>query len=930
MNKMKRTISAILTIVLLIGFFSSAAFATEGQPQTQQRVVKVAYPKQQHLTEIDESGNYSGYSYEYLKKIAEFANWKLEYVTYPDMSLDEQIMTSLSDVEKGKADLIGAMLRDPALEEKYLYPDNNYGMVFTTLDVLDSNFDVTETNYMQKKPLRVAVLKQAKNRNAELESFIQVTQIECEYIYCESVSEQLDALQKGTADAMLKVSLTFLPGLKQIAEFAPRPFYFVTTKGNKELMQELDLAINRIHMTDPYFESRLRTKYFINTMADFSLSEKEAAYVEEHPEQEVLLIPGYAPFAFVNKAGQLCGMSVTILNDIGEKSGIHFNYHVLDKTEDSTKEIASGKYDMVIGPPHSDQFSENNPLVSSQPYLETTLTMFTNKNAEDKPKSECVLALLKDVPQTFGYEYKEIKYYDSIEQSLEAVNKGEADYGYGNMYIVDFYTSQNSHKNLQFLNLSGYNRKIGFYILNTSNCALISMVNKYIQAMPEKDIHSHLSLALSQKDYGGLSQFINDNPIVAIGFTVVFLFLLMLIGMLAVYGQANKKKNIKIQQAYTAKSDFLSRMSHDMRTPMNGIIGLTGLTLELDNLPVEVADNLTKIDESAQYLLSLINDTLDMNKIESNRIILNPEPTDLHVFFEQMASVVKISADQKNVKLMVSPSPKSFPMVSLDKVRVQQIFFNLVSNAIKFTPPNGTVTVQGVCTALGSTQIQTTLRIKDTGIGISDEFLPRIFEPFEQENNAVTTNYVGSGLGLAIVKKLVDMMGGNITVQSKKDVGSEFTVELTFDIAQEQEVTEIKSSACVADLAGKRILLCEDHPLNAQIATKLLEKKGMIVERAENGQAAIELFAKSESGYYDAILMDIRMPVMDGISATKAIRELERSDAKRIPIIAMTANAFDEDVKKSLDAGMNAHLGKPIDPKRMYQTLADQISCQEV
>ena len=266
----------------------------------------------------------------------------------------------------------------------------------------------------------------------------------------------------------------------------------------------------------------------------------------------------------------------------------------------------------------------------------------------------------------------------------------------------------------------------------------------------------------------------------------------------------------------------------------------------------------------------------------------------------------------------------------LDKVRVQQIFFNLVSNAIKFTPANGTVEIQGECLVLGSEQMETKLHIKDTGIGISDEFIPKIFEPFEQENDAIMTNYTGTGLGLAIVKNLVNRMGGSITVQSQKGVGSEFTVELVFDIAQEQEAAPTKSPACVKCLAGKRILVCEDHPLNAQIATKLLEKQGITVERAENGQVATELFAKSEIAYYDAILMDIRMPIMDGITATKSIRGLDRADAKATPIIAMTANAFDEDVKKSLDAGMNAHLAKPIEPKLMYQTLAEQISRREV
>ena len=921
-----RRIAVFLVFILISSIlFSTTAFAAETGENDKQRVVKVAYPEQKYLTEIDENGNYYGYSYDYLSKVAEFANWKLEYITYPDMSLNDQIMSSLNSIETGEADLLGTMLKNEKLEETYLYPERNYGMVYTTLEVLDTNLNITETNFMQLEPIKVAIIKKAKMRNAELEDYVRETKLNCEYVICDTVQEQIEALKNGSADAMLKVSLDFLPDLKQIAQFAPRPFYFASGKGNEELIAELDEAIRKVHVTDPYFESRLRSKYFINTIGDFSLSETESAYVTENPKLQVLLFPQYAPFSFVNKKGELCGMSVSLLNEIGNKSGIKFEYCIADENQNVSEQISSGKYDIVLGPPHSNTFAEDNGLILSQPYLEANLTMFLNKSAEAKPKSECILGLVNDVPDPIGYEYKEIRYYNTIEECLDAVNKGEADYGYATRYTLDYYTSGNSHRNLLYLNLSGNNRDIGFYVPYTEDCELLSIINKYVRSIPQKDIHSHLSLALSQKDYGSLKEIVNNNPIVAIVVTVIFFSLLMMIVMMAIYSNTNKKKNQKLQMAYTAKSDFLSRMSHDMRTPMNGIIGLTGLTLELDELPSEVIDNLSKIDESAHYLLSLINDTLDMNKIESNKIVLNREPTNLDTFFNQMFEIANVSAKQKHVELIEVPNKENIPMVYLDKVRVQQIFFNLVSNAIKFTPENGTVEVIGECKLFGESQVKTKLIIKDNGIGMDKEFIPRIFEPFEQENDSTTVNYTGTGLGLAIVKNLVDMMGGSISVESEKGVGSEFTVEIVYDIASEQAKPTVKAEAFEACLSGKRILLCEDHPLNTQIATKLLEKKGMLVEHAENGQVAVDLFRQAEPNYFDVVLMDIRMPIMDGITAAKAIRAIERSDAQTVPIIAMTANAFDEDVRKSLDAGMNSHLAKPIDPTELFQTICDLI-----
>lgn len=619
-------------------------------------------------------------------------------------------------------------------------------------------------------------------------------------------------------------------------------------------------------------------------------------------------------------------MSVSILEDISEKSGLEFEYHVADKNQDINSQATAGKYDIILGPPHSNTFAEDNGLILSQPYLEANLTIFSNKSAESKPKSQCVLGLVKNVPDPIGYKYKDIRYFDTIEECLEAVNKGEVDYGYATRYALDYYTSETSHRNLVYLNLSDYNREVGFYVPNTESCELLSIINKYVRSTSQKDIHSHLSLALSQKDYGGLKEIINNNPMLTIVVTVVFVSLIMLTVMMAIYSSSNKKRNKKLQLAYTAKSDFLSRMSHDMRTPMNGIIGLTELTLNLDNLSPEVADNLSKIDDSAHYLLSLINDTLDMNRIESNKIVLSQEPTNLESFFDQMVGVVRVGAEQKRIKLIALTSTNPLPSVYLDKVRVQQVFFNLVSNAIKFTPENGTVEIRSECTFLGETKVEAKLLIKDTGIGINKEFIPRIFEPFEQENDATIANYAGTGLRLAIVKNLVELMGGTISVKSEKGNGSQFMVKLVFDIVDKEIDPELKTETSQVCFTGKRVLLCEDHPINTQIATKMLEKKGMLVEHAENGQVAVDLFKQAKAYYYDAILMDIRMPIMDGITATKAIRELDCVDAKTVPIIAMTANAFDEDVQASLDAGMDAHLAKPVEPKIMFQVLNDFMS----
>ncbi|MDO4548120.1 MAG: PAS domain-containing protein [Clostridia bacterium] len=378
----------------------------------------------------------------------------------------------------------------------------------------------------------------------------------------------------------------------------------------------------------------------------------------------------------------------------------------------------------------------------------------------------------------------------------------------------------------------------------------------------------------------------------------------------------------KARDADRAKSEFLARMSHDMRTPINAIMGLGSLTVDACENPEEVRLNMTRLHSASDFLLSLVDDILDMAKIEDRSLSLNLEPYMYSEFLMNMQTIFRPQCEAKGIRLTFK-KPAINPMIRCDKLRLVQIFYNIFSNAVKYTPAGGTIDYTVKNLVIKDGRLSVDYIVKDSGIGMSEEYQKRMFEPFSREDNSVTAELQGSGLGLSITKQLVELMGGKLRIDSKKGSGTTVTVSLGFECLCEdaREETTGETVNETSRLEGKVVLLAEDHPLNAEITKKLLEKKGMTVLWAKNGKIAAEMFHSSEINSIDAILMDIRMPEMSGLEATRLIRSSSRDDAKTIPIIALSSNAYPEDVQQSINSGMNEHVSKPVDPSALYLTL---------
>lgn len=390
------------------------------------------------------------------------------------------------------------------------------------------------------------------------------------------------------------------------------------------------------------------------------------------------------------------------------------------------------------------------------------------------------------------------------------------------------------------------------------------------------------------------------------------------------------------EESSRAKTVFLSNMSHEIRTPMNAIIGIDALAMKDPDLKPETREQLQKIDSSAKHLLGLINDVLDMSRIEAGQMVLKNEAFSMEEVLDKVGGIIQSQCDDKGLTFVQEVRGRKKEASAAhglccmgDSMKVSQVLINILGNAVKFTPPGGTVTflteAEGCCAGEQGANCRVKFTISDTGVGMDEEYIPKIFEPFTQEDDTTTNKYGGSGLGMAITGSLIDMMGGTVEVKSKKGEGTTFTVRMEFRPVDPSAAAVKKDEAAEAQkitLEGRRILFAEDVDINAEILADILEMEEAVSERAENGKIALEKFAASEPGYYDAILMDMRMPVMDGLEATRAIRALDRADAKTIPVIALTANAFEEDVRRCLEAGMDSHLSKPVDPELLTLTLS--------
>ena len=937
MNLLLRYVGHGITISLLV--FIMLAFHLSALARTsEKRVLRVAFPQVVGMSWTAEDGSHHGMLVDYLNEIAKYSGWEYEYI-------DTNRQTVLNEFIAGQYELMGGNYYIPGLEEYYAYPDYNMGYSRSLLLARSDDRTIHSYNLESMNGKTIGVYENAKENIRRLKEFLAINGLDCKFQYYSLKDMQKNDeglyfyLMNGEIDLLLSGIIYNHDSVRVIATYNSQPYYIVTNPSNKEVLDGLNMALERILDANPNFAAERYAANFPARLVNVQFSDRDLEYVKKRKTITVAVPENWYPF-YCKETSQKnhVGIMVDVLDKIKDFTGLDFSYVYAKNYSDAVHLVQRGKADILGFFLGDENDAAQLGLALSASYVSANNIIVRNK-ACSYPAPGLVGALVESQRFPSGISAEKIRSYPGIKEALAAVNSGEVDFIYGLSSKMEQDILRYHFTNLAPVTLVNDQSAISFALPTPVDPDLLTVLNKAINNLSESErtvIRNRNLESIGVNEFS-LTDFIYANPlqfmfIVMFVLSVLFTALLLAIGarMKATVIQGNLKR---AEAANLAKSEFLSRMSHEIRTPMNGIVGMSTIAMQnIDNTD-KIKDCLEKVIMSSKHLLALINDVLDMSKIESGKVELRHESFNFRAFLQDFENLYGEQAKSKGISYETILASDLEVQIIGDSLRLNQVLSNLLSNALKFTPAKGMIKLRVSKTGEDQENVYLRFEVIDTGCGIAEENYDKIFESFEQENVDVTYKYGGTGLGLSIVKRFTGLMGGGIHVTSVQGSGSTFTVDLPFGKIKESgkptRFSDINgrndlAKDCYAvdyDFKGKRILLVEDNELNREIAEELIGVTGASVESAEDGVQAVEMFKESAEGYYDLILMDVQMPHMDGYEATRCIRALGRSDAQKVPIFAMTANAFAEDVQKSREAGMNAHISKPLNIRAVYKQM---------
>ena len=935
LNRCFKRINTILLMLLTVSFMIPLAASA-----AEKEIVRVGYYDVGDYFRKDANGKLAGYDVEYLKEIAAYTGLDFEYVYCGTW------MNAVRMLKNREIDLVGATQWNEEREQEYEFCLEKYGYAIGEIVVLPENGTIYE-DYAAINKMKIGRLYNYIHTDA-LQRLFDAKHLTPQIITFDTQRELAAALSDGTVDAIASNSHIVRQDLRVIEKFYYAPYYFISWKGNTELTDKLDKAISRINIEKPSFDDNLLRREFPK-LENTSLNKEEQEYIAS-VDSLTLAFCTNEGYLCRTEDGQYVGINPAIARRACEMLGVEYrevqfdfpqlirNLSAIGDGQQSAVTLVDAVKSMGIdvwGDFYYDrEWADTLGVGMTDPYMEATYYMIQTRGTVIHPET-CRVAAVRGLRYTSEivnqYAKEQIVWCDDFESCIKAVKDGRADMTVINTLAAEYYLSMFQYSGLSST-LIDFKNQSAMATISDKNGLLASALSKTIKSISEDDMDALIrNETMKQPQQDLLLMYFYTHTATAV--TIILVLAVGVTSLAAMFYiiRKSRQKNELLLRATNAKSDFLAKMSHDIRTPMNAIINMTNMVEEeIDDKEAALRD-IQKIKTSNEFLLSLINDVLDVSRIEQGKMVLNRQVYNDADFVDYMHSTFDSLCRSKNIEFTLERGEYNV-VVMTDKVRFNQICFNIVSNAIKYTPDGGHVTLRLVYQPVRNGYLPLDLYVIDDGIGMSRDFIKHAFESFEQENRQYMT-VEGTGLGLSIVKEIVKLMKGEVKIDSEVGRGTTVHVHLDLEVAdpaltEPVQAEQREAALNMSILRGKTVLVVEDHPLNKQIITQLLEKQEMTVLDASNGAEAIDVF-KEHCRMIDVILMDIRMPVMNGLEAAEAIRQLGCANAATTPIIAMTANAYEEDVQKSLKAGMNEHLAKPINADLLYKTLVLYLSKEQ-
>ena len=931
---MRKSVCAMLSLLLLLSAVLPVKAAAETAPA---KVVRVG-SFEDTFNYVNERGARKGYGYELLETLSGYTGWQFEYVTCDWSDCFEKL-------KNGEIDIMGGISYTEDRAEEMLFSDEPMGEEKYYLYADFSRTDISASNFKTLNGKKIGVLMGTEPEEM-LTEWEEKHGIKTEHVNISNNEDVKQKLANHEIDCFVSLEEAFWAelGISTMTRVGESRIYYAINKDRPDVKEELDYAMSVLDEADPFYTADLYKRYF---SLDYTpiLTSEEKAWLKEHGAIRMGFLTSDSGVSTYDPAtGKLTGAITDYIQFatgcLGNQE-LEFQIVGYDSIEAELDALKSGEIDMIFHFDQNPNLAEEYRVACTSTTWITNLMAVTNKEHFNESKANRIavpqnkLSLKKYL--AFYYPQWEIVDCDTQEDAAKLIETGRAD-----CFVTGISSEENYSKKYGFYSVPLLNPVKSCFAVNSGNCSLLSILNKTIKAKPINLLAGSIAMYQSSARKVTLSEFIKDNffmvlLISSIAVAVVLLTILKLLQKARKAEAAAKKAandtqelNAKLQvavekaeSANRAKSTFLFNMSHDIRTPMNAIIGYADLASRHLDDPAKLEKYMENIQVCGQNMLMLLNNVLDLARIENDKTEIEYSVSDVEKDFRNCIAMFQNQADSKGQTLTVT-ARLQHPYVYADIPHLTEVCTNLVSNAVKYTGACGTIHCD-ITQKPGKKEgwCDTVITVADNGIGMSQEFQKHIFEPFERERTSTVSKVEGSGIGMGIVKKLVGLMGGTVEVESKIGVGSTFTVTIPCRIAsqEERQAKRDTTSSDKKSLSGTKILLAEDNDLNAEIAVELLQEEGCTVDRAKDGVECVDMLEKAANGTYQLILMDIQMPVMNGYDAAKKIRSMDDLPKADIPIIAMTANAFSEDKQAALDAGMNDHISKPINMNVLVPTI---------